>query len=85
MEERPRVWLHDNTDELAGRGLARSVWLHVETCPSAYPSRSHLEIDLAAHTVRRDREEIHLTPTEFDLLRVLVRNRGPAAEPTARC
>ena len=35
-----------------------------------------LEIDLAAHTVRRDREEIHLTPTEFDLLRVLVRNRG---------
>jgi two-component system, OmpR family, KDP operon response regulator KdpE len=35
-----------------------------------------LEIDLAEHTVRRDGEEIHLTPTEFDLLRVLVRNRG---------
>ena len=35
-----------------------------------------LEIDLAGHTVRRDGEEIHLTPTEFDVLRVLVRNRG---------
>jgi two-component system, OmpR family, KDP operon response regulator KdpE len=35
-----------------------------------------LELDLAAHTVRRDGKEVHLTPTEFDLLRVLVRNRG---------
>jgi two-component system, OmpR family, KDP operon response regulator KdpE len=35
-----------------------------------------LELDLAAHTVRRDGEEIHLTRIEFDLLRVLVRNRG---------
>ena len=35
-----------------------------------------LEVDLAAHVVRRDGEEIHLTPTEFELLRVLVRNRG---------
>jgi two-component system KDP operon response regulator KdpE len=35
-----------------------------------------LEIDLAAHVVRRGGEEIHLTPVEFDLLRVLVRNRG---------
>jgi two-component system KDP operon response regulator KdpE len=35
-----------------------------------------LEIDLAAHAVRRDGEEIHLTPTEFELLRVFVRNRG---------
>jgi len=34
-----------------------------------------LEIDLAAHSVRRDGETIHLTPIEFDLLRVLVRNR----------
>ena len=34
------------------------------------------EIDLAAHVVRRDEDEVHLTPTEFDLLRVLVRNRG---------
>jgi len=35
-----------------------------------------LEIDLAARIVRRDGTDIHLTPTEFDLLRVLVRNRG---------
>jgi len=35
-----------------------------------------LQIDLAAHVVRRDAEPIHLTPIEFELLRVLVRNRG---------
>jgi two-component system KDP operon response regulator KdpE len=35
-----------------------------------------LEIDLAARLVRRDGEPIHLTPIEFDLLRVLARNRG---------
>ena len=35
-----------------------------------------LEVDLAARVVRRRGEEIHLTPTEFDLLRMLVRNRG---------
>jgi two-component system KDP operon response regulator KdpE len=35
-----------------------------------------LEIDLAARIVRRDGEGVHLTPIEFELLRVLVRNRG---------
>lgn len=35
-----------------------------------------LEVDLAARVVRRDGDEVHLTPKEFDLLRVLVRNRG---------
>jgi two-component system KDP operon response regulator KdpE len=35
-----------------------------------------LEIDLAARTVRREGELVHLTPIEFDLLRVLARNRG---------
>jgi two-component system, OmpR family, KDP operon response regulator KdpE len=35
-----------------------------------------LEIDLAARTVLRDGERIHLTPTEFGLLRVLAQNRG---------
>jgi two-component system KDP operon response regulator KdpE len=39
-------------------------------------STAGLEVDLAAHVVRRDNEEIHLTRTEFELLRVLVRNRG---------
>jgi two-component system KDP operon response regulator KdpE len=35
-----------------------------------------LEVDLARRVVRRDDEPIHLTPIEFELLRVLVRNRG---------
>jgi two-component system KDP operon response regulator KdpE len=35
-----------------------------------------IEIDLAARSVRRDGEVVHLTPTEFGLLRVLARNRG---------
>jgi two-component system KDP operon response regulator KdpE len=35
-----------------------------------------LEIDLAGRVVRRAGEEVHLTPIEFDVLRVLVRNRG---------
>jgi two-component system KDP operon response regulator KdpE len=35
-----------------------------------------LEIDLAARVVRREEEPVHLTPIEFELLRVLVRNRG---------
>jgi two-component system KDP operon response regulator KdpE len=35
-----------------------------------------LEVDLAARVVRVDGDEVHLTPIEFDLLRMLVRNRG---------
>ncbi len=35
-----------------------------------------LEIDLAARVVSRGGEPVHLTPIEFDLLRVLARNRG---------
>jgi two-component system KDP operon response regulator KdpE len=35
-----------------------------------------IEIDLAGRRVLRDGEEVHLTPTEFGLLRELVRNRG---------
>jgi two-component system KDP operon response regulator KdpE len=35
-----------------------------------------LIVSLAAHTVVRDGEEIHLTPTEFKLLAALLRNRG---------
>jgi two-component system KDP operon response regulator KdpE len=35
-----------------------------------------LEIDLAAHTVKRDGGEIHLTPIEFRLLGTLAQNRG---------
>ena len=35
-----------------------------------------LELDLAARLVRRDGEEVHLTPIEFSLLKVLAANRG---------
>ncbi len=35
-----------------------------------------LELDLAAHVVRRDGREVHLTPKEFELLKLLMRNRG---------
>lgn len=41
-----------------------------------YVAANGLEIDLAAHVVRRGREEIHLTPIEFRLLAVFLRNRG---------
>jgi two-component system KDP operon response regulator KdpE len=35
-----------------------------------------LVVDLARHTVTRDGEEVHLTPTEYGLLALLARNRG---------
>lgn len=35
-----------------------------------------LKIDLAARSVWREGETVHLTPTEFGLLRALARNRG---------
>jgi two-component system, OmpR family, KDP operon response regulator KdpE len=41
-----------------------------------------LQIDLVARVVRRENEEIHLTPIEFKLLRVLLRHRGrPLTHP----
>ena len=35
-----------------------------------------LVVDLAAHSVTLDGEDVHLTPIEFDLLRALATNRG---------
>jgi two-component system KDP operon response regulator KdpE len=35
-----------------------------------------IRIDLASHRVSRDGIDVHLTPTEFDLLAVLAQNRG---------
>ena len=40
-----------------------------------------LRVDLAARTVRRDGHEVHLTPIEFDLLRVADPQPGPPAHP----
>jgi two-component system KDP operon response regulator KdpE len=39
-------------------------------------SADGLELDLPAHAVRVDGAEVHLTPIEFKLLRVLALNRG---------
>jgi two-component system KDP operon response regulator KdpE len=47
------------------------------TPEEAVISADGLEIDLARRAVRHDGgNEIHLTPIEFDLLRILARNRG---------
>ncbi len=35
-----------------------------------------LSIDLAAHRVQRDGVDLHLTPTEYELLTVLAKHRG---------
>ena len=35
-----------------------------------------LSVDLASRTVALSGQEVHLTPTEFDLLKLLARNRG---------
>jgi two-component system, OmpR family, KDP operon response regulator KdpE len=43
---------------------------------SSVVSVAGLEVDVAGHMVRRDGDEVHLTPTEFELLRMFVRNPG---------
>ena len=35
-----------------------------------------LQLDFAAHAVSLNRKPVHLTPTEFELLRTLIQNRG---------
>ena len=42
-----------------------------------------LELDLPAHVARRNGEEIHLTPKEFDLLKMLMTNSGRLLTHTA--
>ncbi len=40
-----------------------------------------LELDISSHAVRRDGTEVHLTPTEFNLLKALMSNRGRLDDP----
>ena len=63
------------SQELAAR--LRAVLRRVADTP-AEPAITigDLMIDLADRRVERDGEPIHLTPIEFDLLRVLAQNRG---------
>ena len=46
------------------------------TTPETVIRSGPIAIELAAHVVTRDGAEVHLTPTEFDLLRVLAVNAG---------
>jgi two-component system KDP operon response regulator KdpE len=50
-----------------GTSVAASVTLH---------ALEDLRVDLQAHTVQRDGQSLHLTPTEFKLLARLVRSAG---------
>ncbi len=62
--------------ELVARLQANLRRIHPDPEPSVITAGDELEVDLASRTVRRAGAEVHLTPTEFDLLRLLVRNRG---------
>ncbi|ROR72788.1 response regulator [Bogoriella caseilytica] len=57
--------------------LARIEALLRRSDPASDTVRSgDLAVDLAAHRVERDGDEVHLTPTEWRMLEVLVRARG---------
>jgi len=66
-------------DELLARiaaTLRRTRPAPVETQSTVIALTDDLEMDLANRQVTRDGTELHLTPTEFALLRELVVNRG---------
>jgi len=63
-------------DELVARLRAALRRVSPENEAESVLATDEIEIDLPAHRVTRSGEEVHLTPTEFDLLRLLVRNRG---------
>ncbi|MFD0683579.1 response regulator transcription factor [Actinomadura fibrosa] len=59
------------------RAVLRRIERPAPDAAPAGPLRAGpLEIDPRTRRVRRDGAEVHLTPTEFDLLACLVRNRG---------
>jgi two-component system, OmpR family, KDP operon response regulator KdpE len=60
--------------ELVARLLASLRRAEPESEPCV--ALNGLEIDLAGRMVRRDGDEVHLTPIEFKLLGVLIQNRG---------
>lgn len=63
------------TSELLAR-IRAVLRYHPEHPGSSVVQKERLEIDLANRTVKRDQEWIHLTPTEFNLLSLLVKNEG---------
>jgi two-component system KDP operon response regulator KdpE len=68
------------TKPFAPRELIARLNAALRRAPASAPEpvivADGLEIDLATRVVRRDGEEVHLTPIEFDLLRVLATQRG---------
>jgi len=63
------------TDELLAR-LRAVLRRSAEAGGSPRIELGEVTIDLADRRVTRDGEEVHLTPIEFDLLRVLAQHRG---------
>jgi two-component system KDP operon response regulator KdpE len=63
------------TDELLAR-LRAVMRRSTEDSGAAEVAVGDLVIDLAGHRVERGGETVHLTPIEFDLVRVLARHRG---------
>jgi two-component system, OmpR family, KDP operon response regulator KdpE len=65
-------------DELLARlrAAVRRAAVSVGDDEEAFVETESFSVDLAAKKVRRDGAEVHLTPTEWGVLEVLVRNRG---------
>ena len=63
------------SDELTAR-LRAVLRRSADTAGDPAITVGDLVVDLASHRVTRAGVEIHLTPIEFDLLRVLAQNRG---------
>jgi len=63
------------TDELLAR-LRAVLRRGLEESDGHVVAAGPVEIDLAARRVSRAGDEVHLTPIEFDLLRVLARHQG---------
>lgn len=62
------------TDELLAR-IRAVLRRRGETLPTLVQF-GDISVDLAAHVVRRAGADVHLTPTEFELLRVFIRHAG---------
>ena len=62
-------------DELTAR-LRAVLRRSADTTSDPAISLGDVTIDLSVRRVTRGGEEVHLTPIEFDLLRVLAQNRG---------
>lgn len=63
-------------DELLARLRAALRRARSDTSEESVITLGELEVDLADKRVRRDGNVVHLTPTEWRLLEVVVRNRG---------